>query len=134
MAVIWRNADNQPTLQLLDRQGQPNLAPPSVVTALQSVSCVVVSFTTDGRFVVVFGDSNENRIHARRYRADGAPSGESFSVPAIRSGSEYLSNTFFRIAGAGDGRWLVGWATSGDVIYAQRFDWEGTPYGLLPYE
>jgi uncharacterized repeat protein (TIGR01451 family) len=84
-----------------------------------------VAAAPDGRFVVLFVDSNTSpkNLYARLYDADGTAQGDPIQV---NTGS--TNNPYGGVAMAADGSFVVAWATEaveGEVV-ARRFGADGT--------
>ncbi len=100
-----------------------------------------IAATSDGSFVVVWRNvpsgSTVPRIRGRKLDAGGVPSGQAFAVNTARAigGNYYLDRP--AVAQAGDGGFVVVWASGVDdgvatpEIYAlsRRFDSNGAPLG-----
>ena len=92
---------------------------------------------SDGRFVVVWGDSTNGAVdvEARIFNADGSPAGGEFTVNTITDGIQ--GNPV--VTALGDGGFVVSWldyagsfTPLGDLLYylsSQRFDAAGGKFG-----
>ncbi len=89
-----------------------------------------VAMAADGRFVVVWASLLQGRftVHGQRFAPDGSPQGGEFQVNTTAT----ENNPGPHVAMAGDGRFVVVWASSvqGRVtVSGQRFAPDGSPQG-----
>ncbi|MEM9216539.1 MAG: FG-GAP-like repeat-containing protein, partial [Cyanobacteria bacterium P01_F01_bin.150] len=93
-----------------------------------------VTALNDGGFVVTWQsagqDGNNYGIYGQRYDVNGVPSGTEFQVNTETTNSQRDSS----VTALGDGGFLVTWESveqdgSGDGIYGQRFNADGSPVG-----
>lgn len=105
-------------------------------TLLNDQSSPQTAMDADGRFVVVWDDVDQNgdiNIYARRFNADGSPSGGDFMVNSTTI-SYLTSGTVPAVGMDSAGNFTVAWESYDDVngdddIYARRFDSSGTALG-----
>ena len=99
-----------------------------------------VESAPDGSFVVVWNssastgtDTHLSSIQARRFSADGAPTGAAFQVNTFTTGAQVQP----AVAIDSDGEFVVVWASNGSPgsdagsysVQAQRYDANGAPAG-----
>jgi hypothetical protein len=109
----------------------------AISTGLESPSSADVAALTDGRYIVVWENTNNDDIEGRFVSAAGVALGSVFTITNISGDNESPS-----VAALPDGGFMVAWENDGglfptednsdnDAVVARRFDSKGKPAGDL---